>query len=304
MLLTTFIVFHCGIFGTSVEAGSSDYVITHRRFDSRPPVDPRCENPQEKHFCSHGVPMVTFGDDDIIVIYFMRGSGRRIPTIDKVMPHHAGIGLHNLNTGFNYTLDWSALFGVLNWSRPTVLQDDSLLWCNQGASCFSNNFNKFFKGPKALRHPVAKTTGKILNAFSHWVTWDNNTGIYGDSAHLMRSRDGPYWTDTWDCGSFVQRAFQALYDLGVRFYPDFQPTYDLAIAYTYMPEYLGNHTEIFGVNGDPVLAQSLISFFKKWGDRNLDHMYMYYNEGYWYAKFTSGPPDVLTQIVVPLPGYE
>ncbi|XP_046582678.1 ceroid-lipofuscinosis neuronal protein 5-like [Haliotis rubra] len=304
MLLTALILFSHGIIWTTVEAGSFDYVMPHRRFKSRPPVDPRCKNPQDKHFCSDGVPMVTFDDDDTIVIYSMRGSGRRVPSIDKVMPHHAGIGLHNLNTGFYYTLDWAHMFSIINCSRPAVLEDDSFLWCNQGASCFSSNFSSFFQGPKAVRHPVAKTTGKLLNAFSHWVTWDNSTGIYGDTAHLMRSRDGPYWTESWDCGSFVQRAFQALYDLGVRFYPDFQPTYDLAIAYTYMPEYLGNHTEIFGVDGDPVLAQRLISFFKTWGDKDIDYLYMYYNEAYWYAKFTSRAPDTLTQMVVPLPGYE
>ncbi|XP_046577945.1 ceroid-lipofuscinosis neuronal protein 5-like [Haliotis rubra] len=214
------------------------------------------------------------------------------------------MGLHNLNTGFNYTLDWSPLFGVLNWSRPTVLEDDSLLWCNQGASCFSNNFTGYFRGPGTERHPVAKTTGKIISAFSHWVTWDNNTGIYGDTAYLMRSRDGPYWTDTWTCGSFVQRAFQALYDLGVRFYPDFQPTYDLAIAYTHRPEYLGNHTEIFGADGDPVLAQRLISYFKHLRQKDHHHMYLYFNEAYWHAKLTSQPPDALTKMIVPLPGYE
>ncbi|XP_067660520.1 bis(monoacylglycero)phosphate synthase CLN5-like [Haliotis asinina] len=271
MLLSVLILFSCGIFGTTLEAKRFDYVITHRRFESRPPVDPRCK--VAKQFCYKGEPMVTFDDDDEIVIYSMRARGDPIPAIDLETIHHAGIGLHNLNTGYKYTLDWSPLFGSLNWSRPTLLEDDSFLWCNQGASCFSKNFNSIFYGPNAVRHPVAKTTG------------------------------GPYWTDTWDCGNFVQRAFQALYDLGVRFYPDFQPTYDLAVVYTYMPEYLGNHTEIFGVNGDPVLAQSLISFFKTWGNTDLDHMYLYFNEAYWYAKLTHRAPDGHVQIVVPLPGY-
>ncbi|XP_046332662.2 ceroid-lipofuscinosis neuronal protein 5-like [Haliotis rufescens] len=303
MWLTILILFSYGLFGTTAKAGSLDYTIPHRRFDSRPPVDPRCKRPFDQHYCFDGEPMATFNNDDVIVIYSMTGNGGPVPGIDLVIPQHAGIGLHNLNTGFKYTLDWSPMFGPFNCSQPNVLEGESLLWCNQAESCFRSKFTKPFLKPRAERHQVANTTGKVINAFALWVTWDNNTGIYGDSSHLMRSRDGPYWTETWDCGTFVQRAFQALYDLGVRFYPDFQPSYWLGIAYTERPEYLGSHTEIFGVDGDAALAQTLMSYFKA-DKKDLDYMYLHYNEAYWYAKFTSQAPEVPTKMVVPLPGYE
>ncbi|XP_046582248.1 ceroid-lipofuscinosis neuronal protein 5-like [Haliotis rubra] len=214
---------------------------------------------------------------------------------------HASLYIRNLNTGRNYTLEWYSFFHLKNCGSPKILGEDSLLWCNQGGSCFMDHVvPRLETGERFL---VATITGTTFNSFADWVRHDNNTLVFGQMNYIATSPEGQLWFEANDCGTFVIRAYEALFDLGVTFRQTRQPYYSRSYISAKQPTFLGSQTDIFGPTGNQALARNLVKYYQLDGRTELDmeYGYMYFNQAYWnYTKLNTG--HIITNVMVPLPG--
>lgn len=71
---------------------------------------------------------------------------------------HDALGISNLNTGLNYTMEWYELFQLFNCTFPHVV-NDSLLWCNQGAACIYGGIEDRLWKENGTLQLVATTNG-------------------------------------------------------------------------------------------------------------------------------------------------
>lgn len=71
---------------------------------------------------------------------------------------HDALGISNLNTGMNYTMEWYELFQLFNCTFPHVV-NDSLLWCNQGAACIYGGIEDRLWKENGTLQLVATTNG-------------------------------------------------------------------------------------------------------------------------------------------------
>ena len=75
---------------------------------------------------------------------------------------HDALGISNLNTGMNYTMEWYELFQLFNCTFPHVV-NESLMWCNQGASCIYNGIEDRLWKENGTLQLVATTNGDFIN---------------------------------------------------------------------------------------------------------------------------------------------
>lgn len=129
---------------------------------------------------------------------------------------------------------------------------------------------------------------------------------------------GKLWFDSYDCASFVLRAFAKLGDLGTKFNSSVHLNYTRIHLYADEPVYLGNASVIFGPAGNKTLAADIIDFYRKfqshqtfpnliknlveaaieiWTDRKF---YLFYNFEYWLLPMRY-PYVKLTYYESPLP---
>ncbi|XP_071088808.1 bis(monoacylglycero)phosphate synthase CLN5-like [Haliotis cracherodii] len=265
----------------------------------RPDPDPRCYV-GDRPFCAGGTAGIpTFSETDEVEIY--HSDSELLPSPMARNMTHASLYIRNLNTGKNYTLEWYSFFKLANCIKPKVLDDDSLLWCNQGGSCFMDYVVPRLKTGE--RFLVATTSGATFNSFADWVRRDNNTQVTGQGFYIATSPGGQLWFEANDCGTFAIRAYDALSDLGVKFYQARQPHYSRGYISAKQPTFLGSVTDIFGPTGNHTLARNLVQYYKE-DDRKeqeMEYGYMYFNEAYWnYTKTSTS--IIITNVLVPLPG--
>lgn len=124
------------------------------------------------------------------------------------------------------------------------------------------------------------------------------------------------WFDSFDCASFVLRAFNKLGDLGTVFNQSVHLNYTRINLYSEEPQRLGNFSEIQATN--PVLAENITLFYQQFQSHQsfadlLGHLveaydeifidnyfYLFYNYEYWYLPMK--PPYMkLTYTEQPLP---
>lgn len=140
--------------------------------------------------------------------------------------------------------------------------------------------------------------------------------MHGNVSFLIT--DGKMWFDSYDCASFVLRAFEKMGDIGVKFNQSVHLNYTRIHLYSEEPIYLGNASQIFGPGGNESLANNITEFYKNFQSHQkflqlvehildalydvfADHkFYFFYNFEYWYLPMKE-PFIKLTYHEVPLP---
>lgn len=127
--------------------------------------------------------------------------------------------------------------------------------------------------------------------------------------------DGKMWFDSFDCASWVLRAFQEFGKLGVKFDQTVKLNYTHINLFSDMPKYLGNQSMVFA---NKTLGKDIMKFYSKFqahvaGPLLIEHLisaleeiliqnkfYIFYNEEYWFLPMKS-PHVKLTYNEIPLP---
>lgn len=295
--------------------------VPYRRFESRPPFDPYCK-PGVVPFCPTGrVPntMPRFHDFDKIEVYALKAPVFQFKLgglLGDFNIMHDAMAFKNLNTGFNYTVEWYELVELFNCTFAHVLQNNSLLWCNQGAACIYDGVDDKHWTEYGTLVKVADIQGSIYNQFAEWVLEDNHTAIYYETWTVWDKPGGTMWFDSFDCASFILRAFQKLGDLGTNFNQSIHLNYTRINLYSDEPVYLGNYTEIQATN--ETLAEDIVHFYTQFQshqpiEKLIIHLaeaydeifkenrfYLFYNYEYWFLPMKE-PYIKLTYYEVPLP---
>ncbi|KAH3832408.1 hypothetical protein DPMN_105694 [Dreissena polymorpha] len=298
----------------------NEWPVPYRRFPSRPQFNSYCQAGVVP-FCPTGKAsntMPQFHDFDTIEVYALKAPVFEFKFGDllgKFHIMHDAIGFKNVDTGFSYTLEWYELVELFNCTFAHTLQNDSMIWCNQGAACIYDGIDTKHWIENGTFVKVADITGDVFNKFADWVEWDNNTAIYYETWTVWDKPDGKMWFDSFDCASFVLRAFQKLADVGAKFNQSVRLNYTRINLYSDQPVYLGNETV---VKADQSLYKNITDFYKKFQSHQsyqdlLTHLveayievfdqqqfYFFYNFEYWFLPMKS-PFIKLTYLEVPLP---
>ncbi|XP_045203243.2 ceroid-lipofuscinosis neuronal protein 5 homolog [Mercenaria mercenaria] len=298
-----------------------EWPVPYRRFESRPAFNSYCQSGVVP-FCPTGREpntMPKFGDSDKIEVYALKAPvfefklGGLLGMFDIM---HDAMAFKNLNTGFNYTLEWYELVELFNCTFAHVLHNDSLLWCNQGAACIYDGVDDKHWTEHGTLVKVAEISGSLYNKFAEWVLYDNDTAIYYETWTVWDKPGGKLYFDSFDCASFILRAFDELGKLGTKFDQSVQLNYTRINLYSDDPVLLGNFTDIQATN--ETLAAEIVSFYKQFQSHQpieqlISHLtaayeeifienkfFFFYNYEYWYLPLK--PPHIkLTYYEVPLP---
>ncbi|XP_033743030.1 ceroid-lipofuscinosis neuronal protein 5 homolog [Pecten maximus] len=316
---TLSILFLCCIASCS----SVTWPMPYRRHDHRPISNSYCKAGVIP-FCPTGEmdnSMPLFNPIDQVEIYALKKPVWQFKFGDimgKFHIIHDALGIKNLKTGQNYTMEWYELFQLFNCTFPH-LRNDTLMWCNQGATCIYDGIQDKLWSQNGTLAKVATMTGAQFNTFADWALMDNRTGIFYETWTVENGPGGKMWFDAFDCASWVQRAFNQLGVIGAKFNQSVHLNYTRIHLYADQPIYLGNETEIFGKKGNVSLAKDMLNFYKNFqahvSDGKLvlnlidallyivekDKFYLYYNSAYWLLHMKK-PYVGLTYNQVPLPG--
>ncbi|KAK3100168.1 hypothetical protein FSP39_015653, partial [Pinctada imbricata] len=296
------------------------YVFLFRRFDFRPRTNSYCQAGVIP-FCPTGRDtntMPKFEATDQVEIYALKKPVWEFKFGDllgKLHIMHDAIGILNLNTKQNYTMEWYELFQLFNCTFPHVLKNDSVVWCNQGATCIYDGIVDNLWSQNGTLIKVADLTGAQFNQFAEWVLWDNKTGIFYETWTVEKEPGGKMWFDSFDCASWVLRAFEELANVGARFDHTIQLNYTRIHLYSDTPVYLGNATQVFS---NKTLATRVREFYREFQNYrsatlDIEHIiqgmidvlmyhefYLFYNFEYWYLPMK--PPYLkLSYNKIPLP---
>ncbi|XP_076467773.1 bis(monoacylglycero)phosphate synthase CLN5-like [Babylonia areolata] len=302
---------------------SQTWPVPYKRVQSRPQTNPYCQAGVIP-FCPTGrAPntMPTVEPTDTLYVYAMKAPVWEFKFGDllgKFHIMHDAIGFHHVQSGMNLTMEWYELFQLFNCTFPHELEDNTLLWCNQGAACIYDGIDAKHWSQNGSLIKVADISGDIFNQFAKWTEWDNNTGIYYETWTVRTKPDGPLWFDSWECATWVLRAFQELGQLGAKFNHSVHLKYTRMNIYSKEPTLLGNATTIFGKGGDKQLAADILQFYRLFqSHQSMPHMivslleafyetvidgkfYLFYNEQYWLLHVVE-PFFKITYDEVPLP---
>ncbi|KAL3878274.1 hypothetical protein ACJMK2_030639 [Sinanodonta woodiana] len=305
-------------------ASSFKWPVPYKRFSERPPTNPYCQAGLIG-FCPTGeVPdtMPKFNPTDRVEVWALKAPVWEFKfgdLLEKFHIMHDAMAFNNLNTGQNYTMEWYELFQLFNCTFPHLLQNDTLLWCNQGAACIYDGVDDLHWSQNGTLVKVAEITGDVFNKFAMWALNDNKTGIYYETWTVEEKPGGKMWFDSYDCASFVLRAFDELYALGATFNHSVHLNYTRIHLYSHEPQYLGNASVVFGPGANKTLVKDIIEFYAKFQSHQsmkdlLEHLieayieifkdgkfYFFYNFEYWFLPMKS-PYMKLTYYEIPLPG--
>ncbi|OWF37244.1 Ceroid-lipofuscinosis neuronal protein 5-like [Mizuhopecten yessoensis] len=314
------ILFLCCIISSTFAA----WPLPYRRYDHRPISSPFCQAGVIP-FCPSGEPdnsMPLFNPTDPVEIYALKKPVWQFKFGDllgKFHIIHDALGIKNVKTGHNYTMEWYELFQLFNCTFPHLLKNDTLQWCNQGATCIYDGIEDKLWHQNGTLAKVATMTGDQFNTFADWVLKDNRTGLFYETWTVESEPGGQMWFDAFDCASWVLRAFDQLGVIGAKFDHSVSLNYTRIHLYSSQPIYLGNETEIFGNKSNAALAKDMINFYKDFQSHvsdeklvlnlldallyimNRDKFYLYYNSAYWLLPMKK-PFASLSYDQVPLPG--
>ncbi|XP_067661629.1 bis(monoacylglycero)phosphate synthase CLN5-like [Haliotis asinina] len=274
--------------------------VEHRRVSHRPPLDPRCQKPNPP-FCVNGISMPRFSDNDRVEIFHMYADltpNMHLPDF----PKHVAVGFRHVNTNTNYTMDWYGLNLIGKCSFATVLEDDSLLWCNQGGFCLTDAIrDKFLPENNGHMSLLGTMTGGQFNKYADWLEHENDTNIDCGGSTVLDPTGSTFWFRSNDCGSFINRTYHAMADLGVTFIKGVTANYTMMASRGPEPTFLGNTSVIFGSGRDDALAKNITDFYRLFNNtfggfnsaKNLQiaqtyaathgGLYIHINSEYWFA---------------------
>ena len=169
---------------------------------------------------------------------------------------------------------------------------------------------------------VSTITGDIFNKFGEWALNDNNTNVFYETWTVYNTDDINdksmiMYFDSFDCASWVLRAFDTIYSLGGKFEENIQLNYTRLNLYSHEPELIGSYDDIIK-SGNKTLITDIQKFYHSFQKPNKDHFieqaisiynyievskrfYFYYNELYWYLQVKQ-PSIKVTYYPIPLPG--
>ncbi|XP_076446631.1 bis(monoacylglycero)phosphate synthase CLN5-like isoform X2 [Babylonia areolata] len=300
---------------------TSKHIIT-QRLPHRPPTSPACQ--ADVPFCAVGrTPntMPTVGDNDTLFVYAMSRPKWEFKLLKKYRIMHDAIGFHHVQSGANFTMEWYELSQLLNCTFPHLLGNETLLWCNQGATCVSDGIDEESWKQNGTLVQVATITGETFNRFANWTEYDNNTGVFYETWTVKEKPDGQTWFTDWSSASWVLRAFQTLHMFGAKFNQSVHLYYTRLNIYSHEPVLLGNASTIFDNKDKQHLAneirrfyshfqfpqsQSMADLIKELTEAFFEVMiegksYLFYNQLYWYLHIIA-PFFQLTYEEVKLPG--
>ncbi|KAK7097788.1 hypothetical protein V1264_004717 [Littorina saxatilis] len=306
-----------------VQSGNQAWPMPYKRLASRPPQNPYCQAGVVP-FCPTGrAPntMPHFKPTDQLYVYAMKAPVWEFKFGDRLAKYHImhdAIGFHHVQSGANFTMEWYELYQLFNCTFAHVLKNDTLFWCNQGAACIYNGIDEKHWKQNGTLVKVADMSGDVFNQFANWTEQDNNTGVYYETWTVRSKPDGPLWFDSWECATWVIRAFAAMGKFGAKFDTSVHLNYTRMNIYSKEPVLLGNASTIF--NGtEKKLANEVLKFYRLFqSHQSMPHLiesmlaafwetvvegkfYLFYNEQYWMLPIVQ-PHFKLTYEGYPLPG--
>ena len=168
---------------------------------------------------------------------------------------------------------------------------------------------------------VSEVSGPIFNRFAKWSLADNNTNVFYEtwtiySSKNIEDKNTIMYFDSFDCASWVLRAFDNLYDFGAKFDPNVKLNYTRLNLYTEEPILIGSYSDIFN-SKNQTLINDVVKFYKDFQKPNKDFLpqfldiftyftvlkrfYFFYNQVYWLLHLKS-PYIGITYDYIPLPG--
>lgn len=193
----------------------------------------------------------------------------------------------------------------------------------QGALCVYDGINDTTWTQYGTLQKVAEISGTLFNQFANWSIYDNNTNIYYETwtVYSTNNTQDPtrvMYFDSFDCASWVLRAFNQLYVLGATFNASIYLNYTRLNLYSQEPVLIGNYSQIFNSNNQ-TLIDDIRHFYRTFQKPNgylsileqgieayyyiekEQRFYFYYNDLYWYLSLKH-PFMHVTYYQVPLPG--
>nr|KAG5685848.1 hypothetical protein BaRGS_014308 [Batillaria attramentaria] len=172
--------------------------------------------------------MPKFNATDTLYVYSLKAPilelqlGDRLAKYVRPFPFsqnvlHDAIGFHHVQSGLNFTLEWHAIGQLLNGTFPHELDNQSLVWCNQGAACVSDGIDEKRWNADSTPVKVAELNGTTFNLFANWTEMDNNTNVFYQTWTVREEPGGKMWFDSCDASLWVQRAFAAMAESGASF---------------------------------------------------------------------------------------
>jgi ceroid-lipofuscinosis neuronal protein 5 len=233
---------------------------------------------------------------------------------------HDAIGIRSMKTGMNWTMEWYELDQLFNCTFPHFMDNGTIIWCNQGALCVYEGINDTVWTQYGFIEKVSELSGSIFNSFSKWSSNDNNTKVYYETWTIYNAKDESnqiMYFDSFDCASWVLRAFDEMYSLGAQFNPKINLNYTRLNLYSKEPILLGTYEQIMN-SGNDTLINDLRNFYKDFQKPNktdfleqfidiftyigiYHRFYFYYNEQYWLLNLNT-PYIGLSYNEIKLPG--
>ncbi|CAF0703185.1 unnamed protein product [Brachionus calyciflorus] len=308
------------------------FIIQTDAFSWPIPYQPVTERPKNDPYCQAGlVPFCPTGKNtnsmpymeptDTIEVFALKKpvwSFKYGPLLGYFHIMHDGVGFRNTRTKLNYTMEWYELDQLFNCTFPHLLEDGSLKWCNQGALCVFDGINDTVWNQYGFIEKVTEISGSQFNKFANWSLYDNNTAVYYETWTVYNSNDTNkqiMYFDSFDCASWVLRAFDSLYDVGAKFDPKVKLNYTRLNLYSHEPQLIGNYSQIIN-SKNQTLINDIRSFYKTFQKRGdyleqfveayteifiKKEFYFYYNDLYWYLSLKE-PFVKISYYNIPLPG--
>ncbi|XP_013378841.1 ceroid-lipofuscinosis neuronal protein 5 [Lingula anatina] len=319
------LLFLAAMFAALVLTDGISWPVPYKRYNGRPKTDPYCQ--ALFPFCPTGRgngSMPKMQSSDIIEIYALKAPVFEFKFGDllgKFNIIHDALGFKNTRTGLNYTMEWYELFELFNCTFPHVFQNDTMLWCNQGAACIYNGIDDIHWSQNGTLVKIGEMTGDQFSHFSTWALGDNTSSIYYETWTVEQEPGGKMWFEPHDCATWVKDAIVVLGKVGAKFNTSIHLNYTKIHLYSDEPQYLGNYSSIFGPNGNQTLAKDMLAFFKDFqAHQSFFHLlqsmfdafdrvfekrqfYLFYNFEYWLLKMKA-PFFKLDYTYVPLPGQK
>ncbi|KAK7460729.1 hypothetical protein BaRGS_00038844 [Batillaria attramentaria] len=159
-------------------------------------------------------------------------------------------------------MEWYELDQLFNCTFPHELKSGELIWCNQGAACIYDGIDEKHWKANGTLAKVAEINGTTFNLFANWTEWDNTTGVYYETWTVRDKPGGKMWFDSWECASWVQRAFKALGIHGAKFNQSVHLNYTRMNIYSKEPQLLGNASTIFNNPNHKQWAHDIKKFYQ------------------------------------------
>ena len=194
----------------------------------------------------------------------------------------------------------------------------------EGALCTYDGVNDTMWTEYGLLEKVSEISGTLFNNFANWAISDNSTKVFYETWTVYNTSNlaDPYRTmyfDSFDCASWVLRAFDQLYTLGAKFDPAVKLNYTRLNLFSSDPILLGSYSDIFNGKNQTLIddVRAFYRTFQKPGHQTVEiltqayeayeyiakykRFYFFYNQVYWLLNLRS-PNIHISYYNIPLPG--